>query len=173
MIGVVKVEKISVENVTGRILLINSFSCAVLTFILDALWLRNALMKGGERWQPLDFFGVHFANILSKHLSDIALNAYLQYLPWHCKKLNYKKIYISLTFNQITQKLTIQFRSIKIINYIKKMSVLACCEVEPYLGMDPECTRDAVICLTHSPHTNINGVLHNILPLSQFRRTVN
>ena len=81
MIGVVKVEKISVENVTGRILMINSFSCAVLPFILDALWLRNALMKGGERWKPLHFFGVHFANILSKHLPDLALNAYLQYLP--------------------------------------------------------------------------------------------
>ena len=53
------------------------------------------------------------------------------------------------------------------------MSVLACCSVEPYLGMDPDCTRDAVICLTHCPHTNTNGVLHNILPLSQFRRTVN
>ena len=50
---------------------------------------------------------------------------------------------------------------------------LSCCSVEPYLGMDPDCVKDALICLTHSPHANANGVLHNILPLSAFKRTLN
>lgn len=51
--------------------------------------------------------------------------------------------------------------------------VLACCSNEPYLGMDADCTKQATICLSHSPHTDKNGILHNILPLSHFRRTVN
>ena len=51
--------------------------------------------------------------------------------------------------------------------------VLHCCSTEPYLGMDPQCSRTAVICLVHNAHTDSTGVLHNIIPLSQFRRTVN
>ena len=52
--------------------------------------------------------------------------------------------------------------------------VLGCCSNDqPYLGMDPDCTQDALICLQHSPHANTKGIFHNIIPVAQFKTTIN
>lgn len=55
------------------------------------------------------------------------------------------------------------------------MSVLltCCAEGQPYLGIDPDCPRTALICLTHSAHAGKDGTIHNLLPLVHFKSTLN
>jgi hypothetical protein len=52
--------------------------------------------------------------------------------------------------------------------------LLRCCpQSQPYIGVDPQCGRPACICLLHSPHCAPNGVFHNMIPLAQFRHSLN
>lgn len=52
--------------------------------------------------------------------------------------------------------------------------VLPCCgNSDIYVGLDPECSKDTLICLNHSPHTTKAGIIHNIMPINHFRRTLN
>jgi len=58
------------------------------------------------------------------------------------------------------------------------MSVLlSCCHdqdgQQPYIGVDSSCNRSAIFCIDHDPHLNKEGLLHQMMPLSQFRRVIN
>ena len=50
---------------------------------------------------------------------------------------------------------------------------LACCiDSVPYIGVDETCSLPAIFCLNHSPHHNQSGLLHQMLPLQHFKRTL-
>lgn len=51
--------------------------------------------------------------------------------------------------------------------------ILNCCEQEAYVGVDDACMRPAIFCIQHSPHNNKEGLLHQMMPLAQFKRSIN
>ena len=55
--------------------------------------------------------------------------------------------------------------------------VLGCCadreEQQIYIGVDSACGEPAIFCVEHSPHRNREGLMHQMMPLTQFRRTIN
>lgn len=54
--------------------------------------------------------------------------------------------------------------------------VLSCCnrdDIQPYIGVDSTCIKPAIFCVDHDPHRNRDGLIHQMMPLSQFRRTIN
>jgi hypothetical protein len=57
------------------------------------------------------------------------------------------------------------------------MSVFLKCshqeEPQPYVGVDPACSRPAIFCVEHDAHVNKEGLLHQMMPLAQLRRTIN
>lgn len=56
------------------------------------------------------------------------------------------------------------------------MSVeLGCCqgEAQPFIGVDAGCSRAAIFCVEHDPHQNREGLIHQMMPLGQFKRAIN
>lgn len=53
--------------------------------------------------------------------------------------------------------------------------LLACCLpniMEPYIGVDCSCDREAVFCINHGCHYNSEGLMHQMMPLREFRRKI-
>lgn len=55
--------------------------------------------------------------------------------------------------------------------------ILSCCgsdvHNEAYIGVDGDCREPAIFCIEHNPHKNKQGLLHQMLPLAQFKRSIN
>lgn len=54
-------------------------------------------------------------------------------------------------------------------------TILACClqdSQQPYIGVDQNCHKSAIFCLEHSSHINSEGLIHQMLPLKDFKRSV-